>query len=158
MGFSLASGGNKGDGDSHEDNAEINIIPLVDVMLVLLIIFMVTAPLSIGGIKVDLPASKARGTTVDEDRIVLTINRAGGFYLEKTAIPELALEGKFKAIYQHRQKKELYIRADQGVSYGKVVFAMSAAKQAGVTKLAMLTNQTGPGGADGKGDGKGGGH
>lgn len=127
--------------EESEDLAEINIIPLVDVMLVLLIIFMVTAPLSIGGIKVDLPASKAKGTNVDEDRIVLTVSSRGEYFLEKMPIPENGLEAKLKAIYEFRQKKELYIRADQGVSYGRVVFAMSAAKIAGVTKLAMLTNQ-----------------
>ena len=126
--------------EDHDDMAEINIIPLVDVMLVLLIIFMVTAPLSIGGIKVDLPISKARGTNVDEDRIVLSINKSGGYYLEKQAIPEATLEEKFKAIYEFREKKELYIRADTGVPYGKVVQAMSAARMAGVSKLAMLTN------------------
>jgi len=126
--------------DDHDDLAEINIIPLVDVMLVLLIIFMVTAPLSIGGIKVDLPISKARGTNVDEDRIVLSINKSGGYFIEKQAIPEVTLEEKFKAIYEFREKKELYIRADQGVPYGKVVQAMSAARLAGVSKLAMLTD------------------
>ncbi len=124
---------------------EINVTPLVDVMLVLLIVFMVTAPLSIGGIKVDLPLSKARGASVDEDRIVLSINRSGGYFLEKTQIPDGALETKFRAIYEYREKKDLYIRADQGVAYGKVVFAMSAAKLAGVTKLAMLTNAQAPG-------------
>lgn len=126
--------------DDHDDLVDLNVIPLVDVLLVLLIIFMVTAPLSIGGIKVDLPISKARGTNVDEDRIVLTINKSGGYYLEKQAIPEATLEEKFKAIYEFREKKELYIRADQGVPYGKVVQAMSAARMAGVSKLAMLTN------------------
>ena len=127
--------------EENEDLAEINIIPLVDVMLVLLIVFMVTAPLSFGGIKVDLPVSKAKGTNVDEDRIVLTVSSAGDYFLEKMPIPETGLEAKLKAIYEFRQKKELYIRADQGVTYGRVVFAMSAAKIAGVTKLAMLTNQ-----------------
>lgn len=130
-----------GKSEESEDLAEINIIPLVDVMLVLLIIFMVTAPLSIGGIKVDLPASKAKGTNVDEDRIVLTVSSRGEYFLEKMPIPESGLEAKLKAIYEFRQKKELYIRADQGVAYGRVVYAMSAAKIAGVTKLAMLTNQ-----------------
>jgi biopolymer transport protein TolR len=141
-GFSRLGGGrNSGGGyDDNEDVAEINIIPLVDVMLVLLIIFMVTAPLSIGGIKVDLPMSKAKGTNVDEDRIVLSIAKGGSYYLEKQQITDAALEAKFKAIYEYRQKKELYIRADTGVPYGKVVYAMSAAKLAGVTKLAMLTN------------------
>jgi biopolymer transport protein TolR len=138
----LGKGG--GGDEGHDDLAEINIIPLVDVMLVLLIVFMVTAPLSIGGIKVELPLSKAKGATIDEDRIVLSINRSGGYFLEKTLIPDAALEGKFHAIYEYRQKKELYIRADQGVAYGKVVYAMSAAKLAGVTKLAMLTNSQMP--------------
>ena len=130
-------------GDDQDAMAEINIIPLVDVMLVLLIIFMVTAPLSIGGIKIDLPISKARGTAVDEDRIILSINRAGVYYLDKQPIADAALEAKFRAIYEYRQKKELYIRADTGVTYGRVVAAMSAAKLAGVTKLAMLTNSQG---------------
>jgi biopolymer transport protein TolR len=130
--------------DESSEIAEINIIPLVDVMLVLLIIFMVTAPLSIGGIKVDLPLSKSKGAQIDEDRIVLSINAQGQFYIEKLQIPEATLEEKFKAIYQYRQKKELFIRADQKVSYGKVVYAMSAAKMAGVNKLGMLTNIQAP--------------
>ena len=134
----------QGKSDDYEEMAEINIIPLVDVMLVLLIIFMVTAPLSIGGIKVDLPLSKARGGVVDEDRVVLSVDKSGGFFLDKQQIAQAALEAKFRAIYAFRQKKELYIRADTAVAYGKVVFAMSAAKLAGVTKLAMLTNASAP--------------
>ena len=125
--------------DDHEDLAEINIIPLVDVMLVLLIIFMVTAPLSIGGIKVDLPASKSSANTIDEDRIVLTIDKEGSYFIEKLGITEASLPDKFKSIYETREKKELYVRADKQVAYGKVVYAMSAAKQAGVTKFGMLT-------------------
>ena len=131
-------------GEDHDDLAEINIIPLVDVMLVLLIIFMVTAPLSIGGIKIDLPITKVKGTNVDEDRIVLSINKQGAYYLDKVQIADASLEATFKAKYQYRNKKELYIRADTGVVYGKVVNAMSAAKLAGVTKLAMLTNTGAP--------------
>ncbi len=132
-----------GGSEGNEDIAEINIIPLVDVMLVLLIIFMVTAPLSIGGIKVDLPQTKAKGGNVDEDRVVLSIDKAGQYFLDKAPIADAALEVKFKAIYEHKQKKELYIRADQSVQYGKVVYAMSAAKLAGVAKLSMLTNSGG---------------
>src|SRR5690242_12068866 len=116
MGFKVGRSSD-GNGGEHDELAEINIIPLVDVMLVLLIIFMVTAPLSIGGIKIDLPTSKARGSTVDEDRIVLSINKAGGYYLDKTPIPDAGLEQRFRAIYEFRQKKELYIRADAAVPY-----------------------------------------
>ena len=77
------------------------------------------------------------------ERVVLSIGKAGNYVLndEKTATAEAGLEQRFRGIYQFRDKKELYIRADQAVPYGKVVFAMSAAKLAGVTKLAMLTNQ-----------------
>ncbi len=123
----------------NNDLAEINIIPLVDVMLVLLIIFMVAAPLSIGGLKVDLPRSKAKGGGVDENRIVLTINKDGDFFIDKLKIPSNSLEARMKALYEYRTKKELYIRADHRVSYGKVVDAMSAAKIAGVKKMSMLT-------------------
>lgn len=129
--------------DEGEDIAEINIIPLVDVMLVLLIIFMVTAPLSIGGIKVELPHSKARAGGIDEDRIVLSISSKGEFYLDKVKIEDASLADRFKEIYRHRDKKELYIRADRGVAYGKVVDAMSAAKVAGVLKMGMLTQAGG---------------
>lgn len=122
-----------------EEMAEINIIPLVDVMLVLLIIFMVTAPLSIGGINVALPNSKAKSVSVDQDRIVLTIDQDGAFFLDKVQIKAVDLEAKLRAIYELREKKDLYIRADKSVKYGKVVDAMSAAKIAGVQKMSMLT-------------------
>ena len=121
------------------DIAEINVIPLVDVLLVLLIIFMVAAPISIGGLNIELPTSKARGTLSDEDRIVVTINKAGEFYMDKTQIPASALSEKLKAIYQFRDRKEIFIRADRAVIYSAVIDAMSAARIAGVTKISMLT-------------------
>lgn len=133
-------------GEDQEDYSpmvEINVIPLVDVMLVLLIIFMVTAPLSLGGIAVDIPKSKAKGAALDEQKIILSINQAGEFYLDKTAIPPQALEAKLKAVFENREQKDLYIRADRNVAYGRVVDAMSAAKIAGVGKMAMLTKAEG---------------
>lgn len=138
MAFKMGSS-HGGNDDGHEDLAEINIIPLVDVMLVLLIIFMVTAPLSIGGIKIELPTSKARSSAVDEDRIVLTITKGGEFFLDKTKIPNISLPERLKSIYEMRTKKEIYIRADRDVPYGRVVDAMSAAKLGGVGKISMLT-------------------
>ncbi len=129
--------------EDHEDDtgsmADINIVPLVDVMLVLLIIFMVTAPLSIGGININLPSSKARSTAVAENRVVLTINVKGDYFLEKVGIPGEVLEQRLAEIYANREKKEIYIRADKAVVYEKVVNAMSAARLAGVTKISMLT-------------------
>jgi biopolymer transport protein TolR len=128
------------DGDDENGAmADINIVPLVDVMLVLLIIFMVTAPLSIGGINVDLPSSKARSRDMAEDRVVLSINQKGEYFIEKMEVPAGVLDIRLKELYQQREKKELYIRADKAVVYGRVVDAMSAAKLAGVTRISMLT-------------------
>lgn len=129
--------------DDREHMADINIVPLVDVLLVLLVIFMVTAPLSIGGINVDLPTSKARSRDMAEDRVVLSINSKGEYFIEKMAVPNAVLEQRLQELYQQREKKELYIRADKAVVYGKVVDAMSAAKLAGVTRISMLTQAPG---------------
>mgnify|MGYP003328534845 CR=1 FL=1 len=123
----------------HQDIAEINIIPLVDIMLVLLIIFMVAAPLSISGIGVRLPKSKAKGGAVDESRIILSIDDGGKYYISKSEIKPENLTLKMQAIFAVRERKELYIRADKRVVYEKVIDAMSAAKLAGVSKLSMLT-------------------
>ena len=136
MAFKL---GGEFDEESNGDLAEINIVPLVDVMLVLLIIFMVAAPLSIGGISINLPSSKARSSKVEEQRVILSINKKGDFYLDKLNIQKSNLEAKLKSIYEYRKEKDLYIRADKDVAYGRVIDAMSAAKIAGVGKISMLT-------------------
>lgn len=127
-----------GDEDS-EVMADINIVPLVDVMLVLLVIFMVTAPLAINGIKVALPQSAVKTQSTKEDPIVLSIDKKGRYFIDKIPVAEKLLKGKLMGVFQDRQKKVLFIRADRTVQYSKVVDAMSAAKLAGVTKLSMLT-------------------
>ena len=138
MAFKMSSSSQ--DSEQYDDHlSEINVVPLVDVMLVLLIIFMVTAPLSIGGINVALPTSKAKVVSIDQDRIVLTIDNRGRYFIEKNEITGTEIESRLKAIYQFRDKKTIYIRADRGVPYGRVVDAMSAAKLAGVEKMSMLT-------------------
>ena len=129
---------NTNDSDS-QDLADINIVPLVDVMLVLLVIFMVTAPLSIGGIGVNLPKSKVKIGALDQKRVILSVDKKGSFYLDKLKIERKQLEAKLKAVFEFREPKSLYIRADRGVHYGAVVDAMSAAKVAGVAKISMLT-------------------
>jgi biopolymer transport protein TolR len=130
------------DGEN-EDLAEINIIPLVDVMLVLLIIFMVTAPLSIGGINVNLPTSRAAPGKVSEDRIVLSVTKSGDFYVDKLQLSQESLPERLKAMFEFRENKDLYIRADRDVPYGRVIDAMSAARVAGISKMSMLTQPTG---------------
>ncbi len=131
-----------GGDDNNEElaaHAEINIIPLVDIMLVLLITFMIAAPLSIRGINVNLPTSRAKGQNVEGAKVVLTIDPAGHFYLDKVRVVPDQLQAKFAAIFAVKKEKNLFIRADKAVAYGRVVDAMSAAKLAGVDKIGMLT-------------------
>jgi biopolymer transport protein ExbD len=128
----------KDEGDL-EDLAQINIIPLVDIMLVLLITFMIAAPLSIRGINVNLPTSRAKGQTVEGSKVVLTIDAEGRYFLDKVKIPADKLTDRFSAIFAVKKEKNLFIRADKDVVFKKVVDAMSAAKIAGVEHIGMLT-------------------
>lgn len=127
------------DNEEHNQIAEINIIPLVDIMLVLLIVFMVAAPLSITGINIKLPHSKVSAKSIDESRVILTINDSGDFYIDKLKIEHPLLTQKLTQIFKNKQNKNIYIRADKSVNYGKVIDAMSAAKLSGVQKISMLT-------------------
>lgn len=122
--------------------AEINIVPLVDVMLVLLIIFMVAAPLSISGIAVKLPQSRSKGEPVSEEKLVLSIDKLGNFFFDKTPIADANLSSFLKDVFEQKKTKQLFIRADREVVYGRVVDAMSRAKIAGAEKLGMLTRPT----------------
>ena len=119
---------------------EINVTPLVDVMLVLLIIFMVTAPMLQTGVDVDLPEAKAQTIPDDEGKLILTVTKDKRVFLGKLQIPwddvEKILRGNAKLNADH----ELYLHADKGLLYGDVVKIMAAVKQAGVDKLAMVTD------------------
>jgi biopolymer transport protein TolR len=119
---------------------EINVTPLVDVMLVLLIIFMITAPMLQTGVDVDLPEAKAQTIPDDEGKLILTVTKDKRVFLGKLQIPwddvEKILRGNAKLNADH----ELYLHADRALLYGDVVKIMAAVKQAGVDKLAMVTD------------------
>ena len=119
--------------------SEINVTPLVDVMLVLLIVFMVTAPLMQQGVQVDLP--KAAGQSLDDqqEQIVLVITSEKRIQINKNDIPYSSLGTKLAAIYQHKQNKEIFVQADQTVPYGFVAQVMAEIKRAGITKLGLVT-------------------
>jgi biopolymer transport protein TolR len=119
--------------------AEINVTPLVDVVLVLLIIFMVTAPMLQMGIDVNLPRVKAKSINVTEEKLVLTINGKQEIYLNefKTTLPDLST--KLESIFKTRTDRELFMRADKEVPYGYVVQVMSEVRKAGIDKLGMIT-------------------
>ncbi|RPJ81622.1 MAG: protein TolR [Deltaproteobacteria bacterium] len=119
--------------------SDINITPFVDVMLVLLIIFMVTAPMMVQGINVQLPEADSGPVSSDDNQLVVSIDKDGKVYInDLNVIPDLLGE-KLKRIIENRVGKEVYLRADKSVSYGVVVHVMSEIKGAGIEKLGMLT-------------------
>lgn len=123
--------------------AEINVIPLVDVVLVLLIIFMVTAPMLYRGMDVKLPTS-ASNTIKPEERIVLTIERDQKLYLDKDRVSPAQLESRLRMAKQRNGDVAVFLRADRDVPYGIVVQVMDGVKQAGIEKLGMVTDSAGP--------------
>ena len=123
--------------------AEINVTPLVDVMLVLLIIFMVTAPIMQQGVDVDLPEARAQTMTNDEGKLILTVTRDKRVYLGKMEIPFAEMEEKLKANAKVQQDREVYLHADKKLEYGVIVQVMAAMKNAGVDRLGMVTDSLG---------------
>ena len=118
---------------------DINVTPLIDVMLVLLVIFMVTAPLLTTGVQVDLPKVKSAPMQADDSKLLLIIDRDGHVYLGKDEITS-DVETKLKTNARLQDEKELYVQADENVKYGTVLRVMAAARAAGVEKLGMITD------------------
>lgn len=123
--------------------AEINVIPLVDVVLVLLVIFMVTAPMLYRGMDIKLPTS-ASNTIKPEMRAVLTIEKDQRLYLDKDPVSLVQLERKLRVLKEEHAEVALYLRADREVPYGVVVQVMDGVKKAGIEKLGMVTDPVGP--------------
>jgi biopolymer transport protein TolR len=121
--------------------SEINIIPLVDVILVLLLIFMLTAPLMHRGIDVNLPKSGGKPTAVEE-RMILTLAKDQTVYLNDKPLPVAGLEQRLRDAFKNRADKTLYLKADQALSYGFVVETMDRLRRAGIEKLGMVTEPT----------------
>ncbi|MDD5723691.1 MAG: biopolymer transporter ExbD [Syntrophales bacterium] len=119
--------------------SDINITPLVDVVLVLLIIFMVTAPMLQMGIDVNLPRVKARTVDVGEEKLILTINSKEEIFINKYQTSITDLKTKLEGIFDSRIDREIFMRADKEIPYGFVVRVMSEVRKAGVDKLGMIT-------------------
>ena len=118
---------------------EINVTPLIDVMLVLLVIFMVTAPLLTTGVQVDLPKVKSSPMQADDSKLLVVITADEHVYLGKDEITD-AIEDRLKNNSRLRDEKELFVQADENVKYGVVLRVMAAARSAGVEKLGMITD------------------
>jgi biopolymer transport protein TolR len=119
--------------------AEINVTPFVDVVLVLLIIFMVTAPMMQQGIDVDLPETTTQNLRVRNEPLIITVKKDGSYFLANTTVSEKELGAKLTAILSGLDDKGVFLRADKAANYGAVVKALAAARLAGATKLGMVT-------------------
>lgn len=121
---------------------EINVTPFVDVMLVLLIIFMVTAPLMTQGVEVDLPTTRTvKNLPQDSEHLVLSIKKDGTMFLDEYKIALNELQGHLSRLVAN-QKKQLFLRADKEVAYGTVVEVMGEIKAAGIDKLGIVAEST----------------
>jgi biopolymer transport protein TolR len=119
--------------------SEINVVPLVDVVLVLLIIFMITAPMLKMGVDVDLPKTTSKVIPTQEERIVVTLTHERKLFIDRYEIPMEHLMPRLKAILDRRVNREVFFRADQSLPYGEVMRVMSQLREAGVDKLGMVT-------------------
>ena len=126
-------------GDDNDAMSEINVTPFVDVMLVLLIIFMVTAPMMNQGVQVQLPKTDADTLPSEEKSLILSIKQDGSYYLAKEEYELADLKPKLLALAQNNPDREVFIRADAQVPYEKVAQLMAACTRAGITKLGMVT-------------------
>ncbi|MBY0279549.1 protein TolR [Candidatus Binatia bacterium] len=119
--------------------SQINVTPLVDVMLVLLVIFMVTAPIIQQGVSVDLPDARAGALNGKDEQLVVSVTKKGSLYLNDTAMSAADLETKLRAIAAQRPDGQVFVRADKSVPYGEVVAVMAAIKQSGIRRVGMVT-------------------
>ena len=125
--------------EGNQPLSEINVTPFVDVMLVLLIIFMVTAPLLQYGVEVDLPESSREPLEIPKEQVVLSIDKDRTIYVDryKTSLSELGQ--KLEAIFKDRQRKEIFLQADKTVPYGFVVQTMAVIREAGIDQMGLIT-------------------
>ncbi len=126
-------------GENNGMMSEINVTPFVDVMLVLLIIFMITAPMMNQGVQVELPKADADNLPSDEKALILSVDKDGQYYMAEELYDISEIRLKLGAIAEKSPEKEVFIRADAQVPYEKVAQLMATCTQAGITKLGMVT-------------------
>ncbi|MBV9420257.1 MAG: protein TolR [Alphaproteobacteria bacterium] len=124
--------------------AEINVTPFVDVMLVLLIVFMVTAPLLTVGVPVDLPKTRAQALGQDAEPLSVTVEKNGTIYLQNTPVPETELVAKLTAIAANGYDQRIFVRGDKQVDYGRVMEVMGLLSAAGFTHIGLVTDVAKP--------------
>ncbi|EHS48764.1 protein TolR [Rhizobium sp. PDO1-076] len=146
MGMSVGSGGGGGGRRGRRGNkralvSEINVTPMVDVMLVLLIIFMVAAPMMTVGVPIDLPQTQAQAMNTDTQPITVSVNGKGEIYLQESVIPIEEVVPKLEAIAKTGYKERIFVRADTTAAYGTVMQVMARISTAGFTNIGLVTLQ-----------------
>jgi biopolymer transport protein TolR len=140
MAGGLIGRGGKGRG-RYRPMGDINVTPLVDVMLVLLIVFMVTAPMMTSGVNVDLPKTEAKPLNTDAKPLTVSMNADGKLYLQDEPVELSDLVTKLTAVADNDMDRRIFVRADKGISYGQVMTVMATVAQGGFTKVALLAEQ-----------------
>ncbi len=142
MAGGLIGGGRGGRNGRYRSMADINVTPLVDVMLVLLIVFMVTAPMLTSGVNVDLPKTNAQPLNSDATPLTVTISADGQTHLQDETIALPDLVAKLQAASQNDNARRIFVRGDKSIPYGQVMQVMATIAQGGFTKVALLAEQT----------------
>lgn len=124
---------------------EINVAPFVDVMLVLVIIFMVAAPLLNIGVPVDLPKATLKPLNENQDPLVVTVDGEGNIFIQEAAVPEAALVPRLRALSQANPDLRIFVRGDRAIDYGRVMQVMGMLSQAGFSKVALIAEAPLPG-------------
>ena len=122
---------------------EINMVPFIDVMLVLLIIFMVTAPMLTSGVPIELPDSKGQQLQTNKEPVTISVDKSGKVFIQETEIKLDELGPKLKAIAKNGVEEQVFIRGDKGIDYGTVMRVMGRVKSAGFTKVSLVTEAEG---------------
>jgi TolR protein len=133
-----------GDEADYRPLAEINVTPLVDVMLVLLIIFMVAAPLMVVGVPVDLPQTSAAAISQPRQPVIVTVTRSGEVYLREEPVAEAALVERLAALKEEVGDAVVYVRGDRGIDYGRVLSVLGEVGQAGFAKVSLIAEAERP--------------
>ena len=141
MAGTFINGNGGGARQRYKPMSEINVTPMVDVMLVLLVIFMVAAPLLTVGVPVDLPQTKAPAINEQKEPLVITINAQGKLYLQNSEIGDDDLVPRLQAITHNNPDADIYVRGDRAIDYGRVMQVMGMVGAAGFSKVSLITDQ-----------------
>ncbi len=139
MGMSVGNGGRRPPGRRHRPMSEINVTPMVDVMLVLLVIFMVTAPLLTAGVPVDLPKTQAQPLKGDDSPLSVSVKSDGTIWLQETEVTVEELAPRLQAITAQKPDTRIFVRGDAAANYGRVAEVMTALQNGGFTRVGLVT-------------------